>query len=140
MAPNVLPDETSKETQEEFYRERNSLRRFLVGIIATTFGVLVALHPNVYTSIMGRWCYVISVIANALSLLFFIGSLYGRYFMLIEKWKNIDTQFESAMHGIEYKPVKLKFAKIFSISAILGLFFYLLAVVAACIFIVLEVL
>ena len=73
MAPYVLPDETSKETQEEFYRERNSLRRFLVGIIATTFGVLVALHPNVYASIMGRWCYVISVIANALSLLFFIG-------------------------------------------------------------------
>lgn len=44
------------------------------------------------------------------------------------------------MQGVDYKPVEFKFTKIFSMLSILGLCFYLLAVLVACIFIVLEVL
>lgn len=136
----MLHNGTLKETQEEFFNERNSLRRFFVGLIATTFGVLVALHPHDYVSTASRWCYVISVIANAISLFFFIGSLFGRYRMLYEKGINEANQLESAMHGKDYKPIKLPYAERFSIFAKLGLFLYICAIVVACLFIVLEVL
>lgn len=140
MISSMLPNETPQEVKEKFYSEKYSLRRFLVGITSTTFGVLVALHPNEYYSIAGRWCYVISVIFNAISLIFFIGGLFGRYWMLIEKGTNLDKQYAAAMQGVDYKPVEFKFTKIFSMLSILGLCFYLLAVLVACIFIVLEVL
>ena len=140
MIPSILPNETPQDIKEKFYSEKNSLRRFLVGITATTFGVLVALHPNEYDSTVGRWCYVISVISNAISLIFFIGSLFGRYWMLLEKGINLDKQYAAAWQGTDYEPVELKFSKIFCCLSILGLCFYLLAILAACIFIIIEVL
>lgn len=41
MISSMLPNETPQEVKEKFYSEKYSLRRFLVGITSTTFGVLV---------------------------------------------------------------------------------------------------
>lgn len=134
-----LPSETPQFTEERFFTERNSLRRYLVSITATTFGVLVALHPSEFVFRISRWCYVVSVIANAGSLIFFIVSLFGRYFMLKEEGINHERMSAAAMRGSDYAPQKYKYTNIFHKCAILGLLFYLLAIVAACVFIVPEV-
>ena len=140
MYPVIQSDNSSEDPSNDLIIEKNSLRRFLVGVTATTFGVLVALHPNTFASKMCCWLYVISVISNALSLVFFIGSLFGRYRNLKEKCTNQNKRFEAAMQGINFFQAQPKFPGIFRFCSILGLFFYIIAIITSCIFITMEIL
>ncbi len=130
-------NETMQQSVEDFNEEKYSLRRFLVGITATTFGVLVALHPNTFTSNASRWLYVISIVANALSLVLLIASLSGRYFMLREKGYKLEKDPLSINQSETNYP---KYSRVFKPCAILGISFYVLSIVLSCSFIFIEVL
>ena len=133
-------DESTQDILNELYKEKHSLRRFLAGITATTFGVLVALHPSLCKSSWSSWFYVSSVIANALSVIFFIGSLFGRYQML--KHRGIIQQNEAIaeMQGQIPPEEENKCAGRFKFYVIAGLTWYGIAIFCSCVFIVLEVL
>ena len=140
MAWGMSKDETLQDTLSAINEEKNSLRRFLAGITATTFGVLVALHPGFCASSWSSWFYVSSVIANAFSVIFFIGSLFGRYQML--KHRGIKQQNEAIaeMQGQIPPEEDNKCAGRFKFYVIAGLTSYGIAIICSCVFIVLEVL
>ena len=135
-------DTETKSTQDvldELKQEKNSLRRFLTGLTATTFGVLVALHPHEFSSGVHGWFYASSVITNALSVVFFICSLYGRTKGLIEEGTNIEVRTSARLQGKEANEVKSRFPNRFMFYERLGLALYLIAVAASCTYIILEV-
>jgi hypothetical protein len=140
MAWSMSKDETLQDTLSAINEEKNSLRRFLAGITATTFGVLVALHPSLCASSWSSWFYVSSVIANAFSVIFFICSLFGRYRMLIHKGMRQQNEAIAEMQG-QYPPKEEnKYAGRFKFYVIGGLTSYGIAIICSCVFIVLEVL
>lgn len=139
MTPRSWSAETSADTAKELVKEINSLRRFLAGLTATTFGVLVALHPNEFSS---SWCggfYTASVIANALSVICFISSLFGQYWRLIEKGTNQAREEQADWKGEEYTPKKMKFAWRFGAYTIIGITSYIIAILSSCTYIIFEV-
>lgn len=62
--PPILPDKSLSELAEALITEKNSLRRFFAGLTATTFGVLVALHPDNFSSQACGWVYVSAILAS----------------------------------------------------------------------------
>ena len=129
-----------QDVADELKQEKNSLRRFLTGLTATTFGVLVALHPHEFSSDVHGWFYASSVIANAFSVVFFICSLYGRTKGLIEEGTNIEARTIARFQGKEEaNEVKSRFPNRFVLYEKLGLALYLIAVAASCTYIILEV-
>lgn len=125
--------------KHEFYNERNSLRRFLTGLTATTFGVLVALHPISFSSVACGILYMVSVILNAISVLSYIGSLFGRYYGLIEEGKNLaEEPFETTPY-IKQDSKKDKYAWRFPLYTKIGTYAYICTILSSCIYIILEV-
>ena len=139
MKQRSWSEETSADTAKELINEKNSLRRFLAGLTATTFGVLVALHPNEFTSQLCGWFYVSSVIANALSVICFISSLFGRYWGLIEKGANQAGEERANWRGDDYIPKKMKCAGRFRVYSIIGIASYIIAILSSCTYIILGV-
>lgn len=139
MTPRSWGEETSADTAKELVKEINSLRRFLAGLTATTFGVLVALHPDKFSSSLCGGFYAASVIANALSVICFISSLFGRYWGLIEKGTNQEGEERAEWGGRDYTPIKMKYAWRFRIYSMIGIITYIVAVLSSCIYIILEV-
>lgn len=139
MTQRAWSEETSADTAKELNLEVNSLRRFLAGLTATTFGVLVALHPNEFSSQCSGIVYAISVVANAISVLAFIGSLFGRFWNLIEKGVNQKNESIADFQGKEYNGIKMKFPHRFKIYSLIGLGSYVIAIISSCVYIVLEV-
>ncbi len=139
MTQRAWSEETSADTAKELTQEKNSLRRFLAGLTATTFGVLVALHPNEFSSQTCGILYAISVVANAISVLAFIGSLFGRYWKLAEKGFNQENGLIADLQGKEYNDIKMKFPHRFTVYSIIGLGSYVIAIISSCMYIVLEV-
>lgn len=139
MTQRAWSEETFADTAKELNLEVNSLRRFLAGLTATTFGVLVALHPNEFSSQCSGIVYAISVVANAISVLAFIGSLFGRYWKLAEKGFNQENGLIADLQGKEYNDIKMKFPHRFTVYSIIGLGSYVIAIISSCMYIVLEV-
>lgn len=139
MTPRSWSAETSADTAKELVIEINSLRRFLAGLTATTFGVLVALHPNEFSSSICGWFYAASVIANALSVICLISSLFGQYWRLIEKGTNQAGEERADWRGDDYTPKKMKYAWRFRVYFMVGIGSYIIAILSSCIFVVLEV-
>ena len=139
MNPQGWSAETSADIAKELINEKCSLRRFFAGLTATTFGVLVALHPNEFTSQICGWFYVRSVIANALSVVCFISSLFGRYWGLIEKGTNQAEKERSDWRGAVFTPKKMKCAWRFRVYSMAGIGFYMIAILLSCTYILLEV-
>lgn len=139
MTPRSWGAETSADIAKELVKEINSLRRFLTGLTATTFGVLVALHPNEFSSSLCGGFYAASVIANALSVICFISSLFGRYWGLIEKWVNQFGEECADLRGEDYTPKKQKCVWRFRVYSMMGIGSYIIAILSSCIYIILEV-
>lgn len=135
----VYTDEDSQPIAREFIAERNSLRRFLAGLTATTFGVLVTLHPHEFPSIWCACLYLASVLLNAISVVTFIISIFGRYQGLLAEGDEVDMQNAAIMSGEEYNQPKHKLAKLFKICSCVGLYSYILAILAACGYIILDI-
>ena len=66
---------TLKESRESFLDERNSMRRFLAGIAATTFSIFVALHPQELMDNWLGWIYIVCVVLNAVACGYLIGEM-----------------------------------------------------------------
>lgn len=139
MIQRSWSEETSADTAKELTQEKNSLRRFLAGLTATTFGVLVALHPNEFSSSLCGGFYAASVIANALSVICFISSLIGRYWGLIEKWSNQFGEECADLRGEDYTPKKQKCVWRFRVYSMIGIGSYIVAILSSCTYIILEV-
>lgn len=139
MTPRSWGAETSANTAKELVKEINSLRRFLAGLTATTFGVLVALHPDKFSSSLCGGFYAASVIANALSVICFISSLFGQYWGLIEKGTNQEREERAEWRGEDYTPKKMKYAGRFRVYSIIGIGSYIIAILSSCTYIILEV-
>lgn len=129
----VLPDESISEIDKELILEKSSLRRFLTGLTATTFGVLVALHPKSL-----NWWYVSAIVLNAISTLFFIASLFGRYRRLCDKKKEVTHQASTAFGYTDSSYENAKWAKRFHIYTIIGITAYIFVIITSCIYIILE--
>jgi len=123
---------TLKETKESFLNERNSMRRFLAGIAATTFSIFVALHPQEITTNWLGWLYIACVLLNAISILSFIFSTFGRTIELNEKMTFENERESAAWANREMREIKTTNPKRFSYYMLIGLISYLLSVVAAC--------
>lgn len=137
---NVMQSDKDLEMAiNSFYNERNSLRRFLTGLTATTFGVLVALHPKEFASYLSGDMYIVSVVLNAVSVISFIISTFGRYFMLKNAVQNQEMMMSSAMQGKKYVPANNKCAKAFGTCSIIGIYSYMLAIIISCVFLIVEV-
>jgi hypothetical protein len=139
ITPPILPDKSPSELAETLIIEKNSLRRFFAGLTATTFGVLVALHPDNFSSQACGWVYVSAVVANAISVLFFISSLFGRYRGIISDGINLQNHLTAVMRGEDYSPNVGKRGKRFKYYSICGIIFYVSAILASCTYIVLKV-
>ena len=139
MIQRSWSEETSADTAKELTQEKISLRRFLAGLTATPFGVLVALHPEKFSSSLCGGFYAASVIANALSVICFISSLFGRYWGLIEKGTNQEGEERAEWGGGDYTPKKMKYAWRFRVYSIIGIGFYIIAILSSCTYIILEV-
>jgi hypothetical protein len=134
----ILPDENSKELNEALQIEKNNLRKFFAGLTATTFGVIVALHPSGFNNNFSGWFYIVCVILNALSAILLIGSLFGRYMNLREKGHNLSNEISSVFGAQNEEPKHDKFAKQFHIYAIVGIFSYIFSIVSACVYLILD--
>ena len=135
----IASDESLQQTANEYINERNSLRRFLAGLTATTFGVLVALHPHTFTPTCGRYWYMASVLLNAISVLSFIVSIFGRYRGLYAEGSELVKQNAATLSGGEYSQSTYKDAKLYAICTKIGLYTYILAIISACVYIVLDI-
>ena len=136
---SILPNESPKDIECAIQYEKNNLRKFFAGLTATTFGVIVALHPNVLSNSVSGWFYVLSVILNALSAILLIGSLFGQYKKLKENWYNVSDQIRSTFSGKEENPKYDKYAKRFHLYAIIGIIFYIFSILSACTYLVLDI-
>lgn len=139
ITPPILPDKSSSELAEALITEKNSLKRFFAGLTATTFGVLVALHPDNFSSQVCGWIYVSAVVANAISVLFFISSLFGRYRGIIADGISLQHHLTAVMRGEDYSHNVNKLVKRFKYYSICGIIFYVIAILASCTYIVLKV-
>lgn len=141
MIPCIDTDNnTLKEVREALVEERNSLRRFLAGMAATTFSVFVALHPQDLAADWIGWVYIICVVLNALSIILFIFSTFGR---TKELYENASLEYEEAaakFQGRDIEEQKINNTKRFTWYIYIGLTAYILAVLAACVYLVGEIL
>lgn len=138
-----LPIRTDKDiigdTSKALIEKRESLRNSITGIVAATFGALVALHPNIYSSECCAWLYVAAVIANAFSLMFLIFSLFGRYKGLLNKFDNVLKEAAEDMIGLSLKRKKERCPQRFVYYAKIGLICYIIAIILLCIYVVMDV-
>lgn len=138
-----LPISSDKDKVSEYSRlyaeERNSLRKFLAGIVAATFGVLVALHPTSVSSMWTGWLYVGSIIANALSIIFLMFSTFGRCFGLKNMYINEMRVVVEDMTGLNLGRKKSAFPSRFKWYTIVGIISYLVAIMLSCAYIILEI-
>lgn len=137
MADNMIQfmgsdADTLKEVRESFLKERNSLRRFLAGIAATTFSIFVAFHPQELTANWLGWLYISCVVLNAISIIAFIFSAFGRTQELYESMIFKYEREDAAWHNREMREIKTKNPKRFAWYMLIGLFSYIFAVLAAC--------
>lgn len=123
---------TLKETQESFLNERNSVRRFLAGIAATTFSIFVALHPQGLTTNWLGWLYIACVVLNAVSIICFVYSSFGRSEELYENMRFEYEREAAAWTNREMRVLKTKNPKRFSFCMQIGLFAYIFSIVVAC--------
>lgn len=121
-----------KETHESFLNERNSMRRFLAGIAATTFSIFVALHPQELTTNWLGWLYVACVVLNAVSIICFVSCSFGRSEELYENMRFEYERENAAWHNREMQELKTKNPKRFSLYMQIGLLAYIFSIVVAC--------
>lgn len=124
--------DTLIESRESFLNERNSMRRFLAGIAATTFSIFVALHPQELTANWLGWIYIVCVILNAISIISFIYSSFGRSEELYEHMRVEYIREAAAWTNSEMHELKTKDPKRFSICMQIGLLAYIFSIAAAC--------
>lgn len=138
-----LPISSDKDKVGEYSRlyaeERNSLRKFLAGIVAATFGVLVALHPTSISTMWTGWLYIGCIVANALSLIFLMFSTFGRYFGLRNMYMNEMRKVAEDMTGMDLGREKSAFPLRFKWYTVAGIISYIVAIVLSCAYIVLEI-
>lgn len=139
MIPRSWSAETSIDTTKELVQEIYSLRRFLAGLTATTFGVLVALHPNGFSSLFCGGFYAAAVIANAVSVICYICILFERYWRLTEKGTNQAREERADWRGEDYTLKKMECTWRFRVYSMVGIGFYIIAILSSCIYIILEV-
>lgn len=123
---------TLKETKESFLAERNSMRRFLAGISATTFSIFVALHPQEITIGWLGWIYIVCVILNAISIICFIYSSFGRSEELYENMRYKNEREAAAWSNREMRELNPKNPKRFSLCTQIGIFAYIFSIASAC--------
>lgn len=141
MTPCIDTDNnTSKEVRESFVRERNSLRRFLAGMATTTFSIFVTLHPQDLASDWVGWVYIACVVLNASSIIFFVCSVFGRTKELYESAVYENDKVLAEFQGREVRERKTKHSNRFTWYMRIGLSAYVLAVVAAIVYLIGEML
>lgn len=131
---------TSKEVREAFVHEQNALRRFLAGIAATTFSVFVALHPQELFPDWVGWAYIVCVVSNAFSIMFFIFSAFGRTKQLYESCLYEYEKNNAEFQGREIRERKAKYPNRFTWYMHCGLISYGLAVITAIVYLIGEML
>lgn len=127
------------ETSTALIEKRESLRSSLTGIIAATFGALVALHPSNYSSECCAWLYVAAVVVNAISLTFSICSLFGRYKRLLNKYDNVLKDVAEDITGLNLGRKKEWCPQRFGYYTKISLTSYLVAIILLCIYMVMDV-
>lgn len=127
------------ETSKALIEKRESLRSSLTGIIAATFGALVALHPDDYDSKCCAWLYVAAVVVNAISLIFSIFCLFGRYKGLQNKFDNVLKETTEDMIGLSLERKKEWCPQRFGYYMKIGLINYIIAIILLCIYMVMDV-
>ena len=123
---------TLKESRESFLDERNSMRRFLASIAATTFSIFVALHPQELMDNWLGWIYIVCVVLNAVSIICFIYSAFGRSEELYDNMRFEYERESAAWTNREMRELKTNNPKWFSLYVRIGLFAYISSIVAAC--------
>lgn len=127
------------DTSKALIEKRESLRSSLTGIVAATFGALVALHPSIYSSECCAWLYVAAVVANAISLIFSIFGLFGRYKGLQNKFDNVLKEATEDMTGLLLERKKGWRPQRFGYYMKIGLTSYIIAIILLCIYVVMDV-
>ena len=123
---------------EAFINERNTLRRFLAGLTATTLGVLTALHPHDITVHWTGWLYVGSILSNACSVISLLCSLFGQSKKLKCEAQNAYLIEWSRWSGKEYDPIQSLFPQRFTYYTYIGVVFYVLSILLMCAYVVSE--
>lgn len=123
---------------EAFIKERNTLRRFLAGLTATTLGVLTALHSHNMTLNWTGWLYVGSILSNACSVIFLLCSLFGQSKNLKIEAQNACLREWSMYSGKEYEPIQSLFSQRFTYYTYIGVVSYIIAILLMCAYVVSE--
>lgn len=123
---------------DAFIKERNTLRRFLTGLTATTLGVLTALHPHNITVHWTGWLYVGSILTNACSVISLLCSLFGQRNKLKCEAQNACLRELSMWSGKEYDPIQRLFPQRFTYYTYIGVMFYVLSILLMCAYVVSE--